>query len=241
MFSMPDKARMRCITEIYHYPPDSMIREMKANDPGPFTIGEAISFIMDEPALSQHPLTVDPTLMGIMNQVSEYLGSDDEANELRMIHFAPMLSVLTRTAHVISPGTVKPMRRAGTDAHGRKYVAYDELPAIEFVYSDDVAREHTTFRTYLDFAKHGVRVDGGRPLNKVSICIAAKQYMNTVCQILSLGVMRLEREYNTMIRQFPVNLTAMVFGFKPKAQFSVEDEKAIAKPPTVDFGTPAKK
>jgi LemA protein len=49
------------------------------------------------------------------------------------------------------------------------------------------------------------------------------------------------QEFNTMVRQFPVNLTAMVFGFKPKAQFTVEDEKAIARPPTVDFGTPAKK
>ena len=38
-------------------------------------------------------------------------------------------------------------------------------------------------------------------------------------------------------RQFPTNLTAMLFGYKPKPQFSVEDEKAIAKPPTVDFGT----
>jgi LemA protein len=45
------------------------------------------------------------------------------------------------------------------------------------------------------------------------------------------------QEYNTLVRQFPVNLTAMAFGYKPKAQFTVEDEKAIAKPPTVDFGT----
>src|SRR5216110_2107401 len=42
------------------------------------------------------------------------------------------------------------------------------------------------------------------------------------------------QEYNTEVRQFPTNLTAMVFGYKPKAQFTVEDEKAIAKPPTVD-------
>src|SRR3989441_2556778 len=49
------------------------------------------------------------------------------------------------------------------------------------------------------------------------------------------------QEYNTLVRQFPTNLTAMLFGYKPKAQFSVEDEKAIAKPPTVDFGKPAKK
>jgi LemA protein len=45
------------------------------------------------------------------------------------------------------------------------------------------------------------------------------------------------QDYNTTVRQFPNNLTAMMFGYKPKAQFTVEDEKAIAKPPTVDFGT----
>jgi LemA protein len=45
------------------------------------------------------------------------------------------------------------------------------------------------------------------------------------------------QDYNTNIRQFPTNLTAMMFGYKPKPQFTVEDEKAIAKPPTVDFGT----
>ena len=211
MFSMPDKSRMRCITELYHSLPDSMLRQMDVEKPGPMTIGEAISFIMDEPALSQNPLTVDPILMGIMNLVSEYLGTDDEANQLRMIHFAPMLSTLTRTAHVISPGTVKPMRRAGTDAHGRKYVAYEELPAIEFVYDDNVAHEHKTFKTYLDFAKYGVRPDGGRPLNKISICIAAKQYLNTVCEILGLGVMRMEREYNAMIREGLVEQSRATF------------------------------
>ena len=45
------------------------------------------------------------------------------------------------------------------------------------------------------------------------------------------------QEYNTLVRQFPTNLTALALGYKPKPQFSVEDEKAIAKPPTVDFGT----
>ncbi len=48
------------------------------------------------------------------------------------------------------------------------------------------------------------------------------------------------QEYNLTVRQFPSNLTAMMFGFKTKPNFAVEDEKAIAKPPTVDFGqTPA--
>src|SRR3954465_13916987 len=45
------------------------------------------------------------------------------------------------------------------------------------------------------------------------------------------------QQFNTTVRSFPTNLTAMMFGLKPKAQFTVEDEKAISKPPAVDFGT----
>jgi LemA protein len=43
------------------------------------------------------------------------------------------------------------------------------------------------------------------------------------------------QEYNTLVRQFPTNLTAMMFGYKTKESFTVEDEKAIAEPPKVDF------
>jgi len=46
------------------------------------------------------------------------------------------------------------------------------------------------------------------------------------------------QEYNVVVRSFPTNLTAMLFGFKEKPQFTVDDEKAISKPPTVDFSTP---
>ena len=42
-----------------------------------------------------------------------------------------------------------------------------------------------------------------------------------------------------VVRQFPSNLTAMLFGFKEKPQFTVENEKEIGKPPKVDFGKPA--
>ena len=45
------------------------------------------------------------------------------------------------------------------------------------------------------------------------------------------------REYNLTVRRFPSNLTAMLFGFAAKPQFTVENEKAISAPPTVDFGT----
>jgi LemA protein len=47
------------------------------------------------------------------------------------------------------------------------------------------------------------------------------------------------QEYNTLIRQFPVNLTAMMFKTPVRPNFTVEDEKAIARPPTVDFGKAA--
>ncbi len=44
--------------------------------------------------------------------------------------------------------------------------------------------------------------------------------------------------YNITVRSFPSNLTAMTFGYKPKASFTVEDEAKIAKPPVVDFTPP---
>ena len=44
------------------------------------------------------------------------------------------------------------------------------------------------------------------------------------------------QEYNVLSRSFPSNLTAMVFGYKPKANFSVANEAAISAPPKVDFG-----
>ncbi len=59
------------------------------------------------------------------------------------------------------------------------------------------------------------------------ITTARNRYINAV------------REYNVLARQFPSNLTAMMFGYKQKASFTVEDEKAIAKPPKVDFSRPA--
>jgi len=45
------------------------------------------------------------------------------------------------------------------------------------------------------------------------------------------------QEYNITIRSFPGNLTAMMFGYKPKQNFTVENEAAISKPPAVEFDT----
>jgi LemA protein len=59
------------------------------------------------------------------------------------------------------------------------------------------------------------------------ITVARNRYIGTV------------KEYNITVRQFPTNLTAMVFGYKTKPSFTVENEQAIAVPPKVDFGAPA--
>jgi LemA protein len=49
------------------------------------------------------------------------------------------------------------------------------------------------------------------------------------------------QEFNVTVRSFPSNLTAMAFGYKPKPNFTVENEQATSRPPTVDFGpAPAK-
>jgi len=47
------------------------------------------------------------------------------------------------------------------------------------------------------------------------------------------------QNYNVSVRSFPGNLTAMMFGYKPKPNFSVENEAAISKPPSVEFGSPS--
>jgi LemA protein len=44
------------------------------------------------------------------------------------------------------------------------------------------------------------------------------------------------QEYNVFARSFPNNLTAMMFGYKVKPSFTVENEKSISTAPTVNFG-----
>ena len=59
------------------------------------------------------------------------------------------------------------------------------------------------------------------------IAVARNRYIESV------------QTYNGTIRRFPVNLTAMVFNYDVKPNFTVENESAIAQPPAVDFTTPS--
>jgi LemA protein len=55
------------------------------------------------------------------------------------------------------------------------------------------------------------------------ITVARNRYIETI------------KNYNVTVRSFPQNLTAMMFGYKTKASFTVENEKAISTAPTVSF------
>ena len=56
------------------------------------------------------------------------------------------------------------------------------------------------------------------------ITVARNRYIETI------------KDYNVSVRSFPNNLTAMMFGYKTKPSFTVENEKAISTAPTVEFG-----
>ena len=43
------------------------------------------------------------------------------------------------------------------------------------------------------------------------------------------------QDYNVTVRPFPVNLTAKMFGFQVKPNFTVENEQPISTAPTVEF------
>jgi LemA protein len=59
------------------------------------------------------------------------------------------------------------------------------------------------------------------------ITVARNRYVQTVAA------------YNVKARSFPTNLTAMMFGYKVKPNFTVQNEAQISLPPTVDFSKPA--
>ena len=58
------------------------------------------------------------------------------------------------------------------------------------------------------------------------ITVARNRYIKTV------------QDYNVLARQFPTNLTAMIFGYGVKPSFVVDNEAAIKAPPTVSFDKP---
>ena len=84
-----------------------------------------------------------------------------------------------------------------------------------------VTENYPTLRANQGFRDLAVQLEG----TENRITVARNRYIQAV------------QAYNVTIRSFPSNLTAMVLGYKAKANFTVDNEKEIARPPTVGFDT----
>ncbi len=82
-----------------------------------------------------------------------------------------------------------------------------------------VAEQYPTLKANKGFEDLRVQLEGTE--NRVTV--ARNRYIQAV------------QQYNVLSRSFPSNLTAMVFGYKPKEGFTVQNEAAISTPPVVDF------
>ena len=85
-----------------------------------------------------------------------------------------------------------------------------------------VVEQYPNLKANQGFSDLRVQLEG----TENRITVARNRYIQTV------------QEYNVLSRSFPTNLTAMVFGYGPKANFQVANEAAISAPPTVDFKKP---
>jgi LemA protein len=85
-----------------------------------------------------------------------------------------------------------------------------------------VAENYPNLKADANFRDLQAQVEG----TENRITVARNRYIKAV------------QEYNVSVRTFPNNLTAMAMGYKPKANFAVEDEKAISTAPKIDFSAP---
>jgi len=86
-----------------------------------------------------------------------------------------------------------------------------------------VSENYPNLKTNQGFQDLRVQLEG----TENRITVARNRYIKAVA------------DYNVLARQFPTNLTAMLFGYAVKPSFTVENEAQISKPPTVDFNKPA--
>jgi LemA protein len=86
-----------------------------------------------------------------------------------------------------------------------------------------VVEQYPNLRANQAFQDLRVQLEG----TENRITVARNRYIQTV------------QQYNVLARQFPTNLTAMVFSYGVKPNFTVQNEAEISRPPTVDFSRPA--
>ncbi len=85
-----------------------------------------------------------------------------------------------------------------------------------------VAENYPQLKADANFRDLQAQVEG----TENRITVARNRYIKSV------------QDYNVSVRTFPNSLTASVMGWKTKANFTVDDEKAIAAPPQIRFDQP---
>jgi LemA protein len=88
-----------------------------------------------------------------------------------------------------------------------------------------VSERYPTLQANQGFRDLRVQLEG----TENRITVARNRYIKTVA------------EYNVLTRSFPTNLTAMMFSYQTKPNFTVQNEAEISKPPAVSFDKPASK
>ena len=86
-----------------------------------------------------------------------------------------------------------------------------------------VAENYPQLKSDANFRELQAQLEG----TENRIAVARNRYIKAV------------QEYNVVVRSFPSNLTAMIFGYKVKPSFTVENEREISTAPKVDFSAPA--
>ena len=108
--------------------------------------------------------------------------------------------------------------------------AFAKFQAAQGELSSALSRLMVTVERYPDLkANQGfrdLRVQLEGTENRITV--ARNRYIETI------------EQYNVLARSFPTNLTAKVFSYAPKPNFTVQNEAQISTPPTVDFGAPKK-
>ena len=85
-----------------------------------------------------------------------------------------------------------------------------------------VAENYPALRANQGFMELQAQLEG----TENRITVARNRYIKAV------------QDYNITVHSFPSNLTAMALGYKEKPNFAVDNEQAISRPPSVNFGAP---
>ena len=114
------------------------------------------------------------------------------------------------------------LARNDIDSNVASFISATPIPSTGLGLPPTLVERYPELKSDQNFRDLQAQLEG----TENRITVARNRYIQSV------------QDYNVTVRSFPSNLTAMLFGYKPKANFAVENEAQISKPPQVDFSRP---